>query len=146
MVKIRNMYYVVLGWSVWLSKTVPLHWDIISYLCTINRKVTVWEVKVIQFMRGQGHWYNATDKLSEYMWFSLCLSLQSRFAYEENIWSFEFLFCEKQDLCCSYKLICGLLFSNVSHTHQCRDTIEILTFIGIFARSEFLYSNDLTDS
>lgn len=99
-----------------------------------------------QFMRGQGHWYNATDKLSEYMWFSLCLSLQSRFAYEENIWSFEFLFCEKQDLCCSYKLMCGLLFSNVSHTHQCRDTIEILTFIGIFARSEFLYSNDLTDS
>ena len=58
-VKMRYMYYVVLGWSVWLSKTVPLHWDIISYLCTINRKVTVyersrsfslWEVKVIDIM------------------------------------------------------------------------------------------------
>lgn len=141
-VKMRYMYYVVLGWSVWLSKTVPLHWNKILYLCTINRKVTVydrsrsfslWEVKVIDIM-------SLTNCQS------IC-DFQFAFHFRADLLIRKIYgLCEKQVLFCSYKLMCGLLFSNVSHTHQCRDTIEILTFIGIFERSEFLYSNDLTGS
>ena len=104
-----------------------------------SRSFSLWEVKVIDIMPLT----NCQSICDFHFAFHFRADLHMR-----KIYGLLNLCSVKSKICfaCSYKLMCGLLFSNVSHTHQCRDTIEILTFIGIFARSEFLYSNDLTGS